>query len=161
MEPARGSAVPVSARAPTPTVVALLSVTPTPAGAVVNSPVQDPYRPLREFLALPTFTPAAQRSPAPGIMDGGQVIVFDRPPANIYITFADGPGLYEVDVVDQRSTVIQRLLQKRVLSDHGEWAVWNGKDALGMESPVGDYWVLLSKEGRLISRISVRKANAP
>jgi hypothetical protein len=116
---------------------------------------------LREFLALPTFTPTVEAGPTATVENSGQVIVFDRPPANIYITFADGPGIYEVDVVDQRSAVIQRLLQKRVISDHGEWAVWNGKDALGAESPVGDYWVLLLKEGKLISRTWVRKVNSP
>ncbi|HVZ81098.1 MAG TPA: hypothetical protein VHE12_09955 [bacterium] len=147
-----------------PSLSAVLHAPGTLTPAVVATPTEealDIYRPLHEFLAQPTFTPTAVPvlSPIPAI--GGEVIVFDRPPANIYVTFADGPGLYTVDVLDSRSTPIKRILEKKVIADHGEWTVWDGKDARGADSPPGDYWVLLSREGKSVNRVLVRKRPSP
>jgi hypothetical protein len=126
-----------------------------------TKPVSDIYQPLRDFLDLPTFTPTPGSVPAHAVGNGAEVIVFDRPPANIYITFADGPGLYTVDVLDPNGVLVKRILEKKVVAEHGEWAVWDGKDPAGADSLAGDYQVLLSKEGKPISRTLVRKISTP
>jgi hypothetical protein len=153
-------------------------VTPTPVPGFVMSaqtrptatpvapkakaePVSDPYKPLREFLALPTFTPEVAGGPAPEVAPAGQTIVFDRPPANIYVTFEDGPGVYQLEVYDLGQRSIRHLFGKKVIAEHGEWVDWDGKNEARIEVPAGDYWVFFEKDGKNIDRILIHKILGP
>lgn len=156
----RGWATPTAA----PSFAALSQTLPTStpvASKTQTEPVSDIYKPLREFLALPTFTPDVTGTPTPEVAQAGQTIVFDRPPANIYVTFEDGTGVYRLAVYDLQQGPIRRLFDKKVIAEHGEWVDWDGKNEAGIEAPAGDYWVLFSKDGKTINRILVHKTIGP
>jgi hypothetical protein len=84
-----------------------------------------------------------------------QTIVFGKPPANIYISFADGPGVYRLEIFDQGLHPLRNLFEKRIVAQEDAWVEWDGKDDGGQDVPFGPYLAVYSKDGRELNRIMV------
>src|SRR5581483_4179388 len=87
-----------------------------------------------------------------------QTIVFSEPPANIYMSFADGPGFYRLDVLDVARRHVRTLFEKKVVARQEEWVEWDGKDDSGHEAAPGGYKVVFSKDGKPINEIIAVRA---
>lgn len=166
---------------PTPTAVFYPApvLNPTPVKRIVSS------RPVRRPRPRPTptlgFSPPAGRvvldsgepssstpvllpSPTPVITvqtegSEGQTIVFDRPPANIYMSFADGPGVYRLEVWDKDGRRVRNLYEKKIIAMAEDWATWDGKDEQGLDCPRGWYFVIFSKDGKMLKKILAGKTS--
>ena len=88
-------------------------------------------------------------------MDPSLNVVFTEPPANIYITFKDGPGRYQVEVVDDRGNSLEAVFDQKVVAQSDAWVEWDCLDQNGQLVSPGQYFVILSKDGKAIKRISV------
>ena len=102
-------------------------------------------------------------TPAPSPMaekTEGQTIVFDQPPANIYMSFADGPGVYRLEVLDKDGRHVRDLYEKKIVAAAEDWAEWDGKDDRGLDCPRGWYYVIFSKDGTAIKKILAEKTNS-
>jgi hypothetical protein len=69
------------------------------------------------------------------------------PPANLYVSFADGPGIYRLMVYDFQGHPVRLIYEKRVSTQPDDWAVWDGKEASGQDAPPGFYWVVFTLNG--------------
>jgi len=124
----------VSAPAPSPT--------PMPV-AVQPAAVWQGY-------AAPTSVPTV-------ILQNDGSIVFGASNANILVSFGDGPGLYKVEVMDDHFNHLKTLFDQRVLENSESWLNWNGKDDLGNDVPAGNYFVICSKEGTVLQKITLSR----
>ncbi len=86
-----------------------------------------------------------------------QTIVFDTPPANIYMSFADGPGVYRLEVFDESGRHFKNLFERKIVATEEAWAVWDGKNDQGAEAPPGRYFVIFSKDGKVLKNIFVTR----
>ena len=89
--------------------------------------------------------------------DQAQTIVFESQPANIYISFADGPGVYGLEVVDASLRHVRALFEKRIVAQPDDWVEWDGKDDAGRDMPAGLYTVLYTKDGRALNKLILVK----
>jgi hypothetical protein len=135
------------------------SPTPVPDFGITNR--IDPI----EKMAPPVMAQAAPLTPTPGVTPEttpslAQTIVFDNQPANIYISYADGPGIYRLEVVDSSGNHLRNLFEKRVVAQQDDWVDWDGRDDTGREMPPGQYTVLYTKDGKGLNElILMRTAN--
>jgi hypothetical protein len=134
---------------PTPTLGFAPRVVAEPV--VVNAPeVQE-----KALLSTPT---ASFTDETTG--DQAQTIVFGVPPANIYISFADGPGVYRLEVFDNALHPLRNLFEQKIVAQADAWIEWDGKDDQGKDVPSGSYLAIYSKDGRELNKIIVvRSAN--
>lgn len=107
----------------------------------------------------PTPVPPPNASQQP-TSDGAQTIVFEDQPANIYISYADGPGIYRLEVVDASLHPIRALFEKHVVAQQDDWVEWDGKDDAGREMPTGQYTVLYTKDGMELNKLILVKTAA-
>jgi hypothetical protein len=91
------------------------------------------------------------------IQDDGAV-VFGQSYANILVLFGDGPGYYKVEAVDSNHNHLKTLLNQRIINTSEMWLTWDGKDEQGKDVPVGQYFILCSKEGAVLQTILLRRA---
>lgn len=114
--------------------------------------------------------PQPQPSPTPARLNPAQLpsldpslnVVFTEPPANIYITFADGPGRYQVEVVDDRGNALETIFDRKIVAESDAWVVWDGMNPKVKLVAPGQYYVILTKDGKALKRISViRDTPAP
>jgi hypothetical protein len=82
-------------------------------------------------------------------------VTFSSPPANIYVTFADGPGEYTAEVVDSVGNTLEAIFEQRVVAQSDAWLEWDGLDQRGKDTLPGQYYVILFKDGKALKRISV------
>src|SRR6185295_19422192 len=75
----------------------------------------------------PPVEEAPALTPQPNL-DQAQTIVFDAPPAKIFVTFAGGPGRYQLEVVDEGGNHLKTLFDKRVVAGGELWLEWAGKN---------------------------------
>ena len=90
------------------------------------------------------------------------VVSSDRT-ANLYINFADGPGVYQLVVLDRKGTPVRALFRERVVAQADTWITWDGKDDQGKDIPEGESVVLFLKDGVELKRIIVLRTvgNSP
>jgi flagellar hook assembly protein FlgD len=69
------------------------------------------------------------------------------PPANLYVNFADGPGIYQLAIYDSQGQLIRSIYQKRAINESDDWAVWDGKNESGRDALPGYYRVLFTLNG--------------
>ncbi|HJT23328.1 MAG TPA: hypothetical protein VJ873_02045 [bacterium] len=125
---------PVPARVPTPFYrLPALPSTPATAGSLL----------LAE--GRPSAKPAPSNAPL--------TIVFTDFPINIYMGFRDGMGEYQLNILDSQGLPVQTVFDKRITTEKEQWAAWDGKNGAGMESPIGLYYAVLSKDGRFLRKI--------
>ncbi|HUO58750.1 MAG TPA: CIA30 family protein [bacterium] len=134
----------VSRPTPTPTWHPAETFTPRPAMATSSS---------RHSKALPP-APTPKPLPLPPL-DTAQAIEFTAPPANIYVTFADGPGTYLLRVVDSRAMPVRTIYDHHVVSEDDAWVEWDGKDEQGRDVPPGQYYVVFYKDGKALKSLSL------
>jgi hypothetical protein len=114
-------------------------VPPTPT---VNWDYQPPTPtptdiPVLPALPTPTFTVVITGS-AP------QTLVVEVLPANLYVSFSDGPGAYRVFILDSWGKTIRKVYDRRVVAQSEDWAYWDGLDESGRAEPPGIYRVLFT-----------------
>jgi flagellar hook assembly protein FlgD len=88
-------------------------------------------------------------------LDPNVSVVFSAPPANIDVTFADGPGRYQLEVVDGSGNSLEAIFDQRVVMEGDTWVEWDGRDAKGRDVPPGQYYVILYKDGKALKSISL------
>jgi hypothetical protein len=133
---------------------------PTPTFAFVAQVTAEPFEanappaPVKALIA-PTASFTIMAAP-----EEAQTIVFGKPPANIYISFADGPGVYRLEIFDQALHPLRNLFEKKIVAQEDAWVEWDGKDDQGQDVPFGPYLAVYSKDGRELNKIMVvRSAN--
>jgi flagellar hook assembly protein FlgD len=87
-----------------------------------------------------------------------QAIVFQTPPVEIYVTFEDGAGRYQLEVVDERGNPLQLIFDKKIVGEGDSWVTWDGKDGQGRNMPAGQYFVIFYKDGQPLRSISVYRS---
>jgi hypothetical protein len=155
-----------------PESIPTLRPTPVPRvrpAAVVIKPTSTPVR-LRpthtpKLILVPNLTPTPTATPLRKIptpvptwlpnLDRELTVQFTAPPANIYVTFADGSGNYRVEVVDSVGNSLGTIYGKKVVSQGDAWLEWDGRDQKSRDVPPGQYYVILYKDGKAIKSISV------
>lgn len=100
------------------------------------------------LVPLPTLGVKAEQSQT-------QAVTFDSGYANIYASFADGEGTYQLEVVDGQGKHVKNLYKKRLVSSREMWLKWDGTNEEGSSMPAGRYIVLYSKDGKELARIFV------
>ncbi len=135
---------------PTPTWVWRPTKTATPWPWPTITPIpQDP-------LPTPTLVAPALLS----LLDKEQTIEFSAPPANIYVTFADGPGHYQLQIVNAGANLVKTIYDRHVIGETDTWVEWDGHDERGHDMPPGRYFVVIYKDGKALKSISVIRSPA-
>ncbi len=132
--------------------------TPTLIPGFETTSLADPYK-MSAPAAAPTVvatTPTTAVADLPTAAKA-QTVVFQKMDANIYISFADGPGIYRLEVVDNTGAHLRNLFEKRVVAEQDEWVQWDGKDDGGKDAPPGQYTVLYTKDGENINQLVLIK----
>ena len=78
-------------------------------------------------------------------------------PTEFNLTFSDGPGLYEAEVLDSNGLLIRILLRQSVMAPCSSWVQWDGRDSKGIETPPGRYEVILFKNGKFLKTSPLMK----
>jgi hypothetical protein len=123
---------------------------PTPIDTPTPAPVDVPSAAVWPGDAAPTPVPTV-------ILQNDGSIVFGVSNANILVSFGDGPGMYKVEVMDDHFTHLKTLFNQRVLENSESWLNWNGKDDSGNDVPAGSYFVICSKEGTVLQKITLSR----
>ncbi len=154
---------PRAAQTPTPAILSPRGAFPTPVRLNLLTPTDTPTSP-------PTHRPKPrpQSFPTPARLNPAQWpsldptlnVSFIEPPANIYITFADGPGRYQVVVVDDQGNTLEAVFDRKVAAESDAWVEWDGLNPKGKLVSPGQYFVILFKDGKALKRISVIR-NSP
>lgn len=103
-----------------------------------------------ENRVISTWAPAFPPKP-----DQGQTFIFFEPPANIYVTFADGSGHYRVEVLDNKGAVLEVIYDQKVIGKKDSWLEWDGLDGKGHLVPPGRYSIVIFKDGRVLKSLVV------
>lgn len=147
---------------PSPTKRAKKTMTPF-VGALLSPKVKRHI-----YQKTSTFTPtpiALEPTVTPEMGDTStkaQTMVFDDSTANIYVQFADGPGIYRLEVIDMKGRHLRNLFEKNVVAQTDAWVDWDGKDDQGRDVPLGVDMILFSKgEKELRKLIVIRKSTTP
>ena len=106
--------------------------------------------PTMEEVVVPTFTPIPQQD-----LGMAATIVFVNPPVNIDASFADGPGRYKLEIVDDQGNHVNTLYDKHVGFEKETWISWDGTNEQGRLMRYGQYFALFSKDGRMIQKIAL------
>ncbi len=143
-----------------PTHTRRLRLKPTPTFAWL------PPTPTWTYLPLPTWTPlprprTQKPTPIPTWLPPlvkAQAIFFQTPPVEVYVTFEDGPGRYQLQVVDAGGNPLEMIFDKQIVAEGDNWATWDGKDGRGQEVAVGQYFIVFYKDGQPLRSISVYRS---
>jgi len=136
---------------PTPTLLPFRpTATWTPLRLAPWTPTPPPLRP--RPTPLPAWLP-------PPVKD--QTIVFQTPPVEIYITFADGVGRYQLQVVDGQGRPLEVVYDRKIVGEKDDWVTWDGKDGWGRDVAPGQYYVIFYKDGKPLRSISVYRSGIP
>ena len=113
-------------------------------------PFKQEAPPVLRQAPAPSPTVQAMTAPVPA---GAQTIVFQDWPANIYVSYADGAGVYGLEVLDSGSRHLRSLCEKKVVGQKDDWVEWDGRDDNGKDVPQGEYTVLFTKNGKLLTQL--------
>ena len=133
---------------PTPTWIWRPTKTATPRPWLTRTPI------LKTALPTPTLVAPTLLS----LLDKEQTINFAAPPANIYVSFGDGPGWYQLQVVDIRANLVKTIYDHHVVAETDAWVEWDGRDEKGEDMPPGQYFVVIYKDGTALKSISVMRS---
>ena len=103
-------------------------------------------------VTIPTLAPLTAASASTSI--------FEETPANIYLTYADGPGLYRLIVLDAGGLQVREIFNKKVVAQEGEWVEWDGRGDLGRSLPDGIYSIVFYKDDKILKEIPIRKKDS-
>lgn len=82
-------------------------------------------------------------------------IVFQTPPVEIYVTFADGPGRYQLELVGTQGNPLRMIFDREIVGEGDAWVTWDGKNEKGQDMSLGQYFVIFYKDGKPLRSISV------
>ncbi|HXL73975.1 MAG TPA: hypothetical protein VN963_10165, partial [bacterium] len=103
-----------------------------------------------QVLTTATFTPTASQD-----LSIATTITFANPPVNIDASFADGPGLYKLEIVNTQGVHLNTLYNKQSGFEKEIWITWDGTNDQGQLLRYGNYYALFSKDGALIEKIAL------
>jgi hypothetical protein len=131
----------------------LPTFTPVPPPPPTETPT--PIRRQRPKPTLPPrFTPTSTVTPESArVVSAPETIVFVNPPVNVYVSFADGPGRYKLEVMDGQGNHIKTLYDKTVSYERETWLSWDGTNEDGRLMPAARYRATLTKDGKVLHRI--------
>jgi len=121
---------------------------------VVYPPVQsqpvvnEPPEPLMHVM-----TPLLIETPNENPANLPQTILFDSFPANIYVVFAEGTGVYQVEMFDMKGNHLKTPYQKMVVAQKDAWVDWDGTDDSGAQKGSGPFSAVFSKDGIALKKI--------
>jgi hypothetical protein len=167
---------------PTPTTLPMNLSISQPTFVPISTPTPRP-RPKRRFKPTPTWVwnPTRTAKPWPtqtpvleaavatpptvapallNLLDREQTIQFAAPPATIYVTFADGPGWYQLKIVDSQDNLIKTIYDHHVVAESDAWVEWDGQDKKGSDMPPGQYFAVFYKDGTALKSLLVIRAPA-
>ncbi len=133
--------------APTPTI----NVQPTPT---INWDYQPPTPTPTDIPVLPAIP-----TPTSTVETSGsepQTLVVEVLPANLYVNFSDGPGIYRVFILDSQGKTIRKVYDRRVVAQSEDWAYWDGLDNSGQTEPSGTYRVLFTLNDKPLKDIYLK-----
>jgi hypothetical protein len=114
-------------------------VQPTPT---INWDYQPPTPTPADIPVLPAVPTPTSTVESTG--SAPQTLVVEVLPANLYVSFADGPGIYRVFILDSQGKTIRKVYDRRVVAQSEDWAYWDGLDDSGRAEPPGIYRVLFT-----------------
>jgi flagellar hook assembly protein FlgD len=85
----------------------------------------------------------------------GQELIFQTLPFEVYMTFEDGPGRYQLEVVDESGRPLRMVFDGKIVGEKDTWVNWDGKDSRGQAVQPGHYYLVFYKDGKAIKSISV------
>jgi hypothetical protein len=136
---------------PTPSWTWIAPKRPTPLPTATFIPLPPSLGPLIPLPVLEQMPP----------LDQAQTIVFGATPANIYATFGDGPGRYQLEITNSQGNPLKVIYNQRIIAQKDAWAYWDGTNSKGLDMPPGQYFVVFFKDSKPLKRISiVRTAEA-
>lgn len=98
----------------------------------------------------PTMTPSPTATPVPS---QPQTLVVQELPFDLYTSFSEGPGIYQVELLDPVGAHFKTLFRQRITAQKETWVRWDGSDEAGSAAPPGVYQVVLSKDGLVLKKI--------
>jgi hypothetical protein len=102
---------------------------PTKTAMPLSPPTRTPIP--KDVFPTPTAVAPALLS----LLDREQTIEFAAPPANIYVTFGDGPGRYQLQIVDRGARLVKNIYDRHVVGETDSWVEWDGRDEKGEDMP--------------------------
>ncbi|MGH7739276.1 MAG: hypothetical protein ACREL1_03925, partial [bacterium] len=97
---------------------------------------------------FPTDTPRPTSTPTP-------IPANVQQPMSFYVSLMDGPGRYQLEVMDGAGQSLRTLLERDLTGSEQVWVRWDGKDARGQNLPLGNYWLRCSKNGVMIRKMNL------
>src|SRR5665213_3134111 len=91
----------------------------------------------------PTATPTLITVPSQNLSIA-TTITFANPPVNIDASFADGPGLYRLEIVDAQGLHLNTLYNKQSGFEKEIWITWDGTNDQGQLLRYGNYYAPVS-----------------
>lgn len=85
-------------------------------------------------------------------------MVFQTPPVQVYVTFEDGSGHYQLEVVDAKGNPLEMIFDKTIVGEGDDWVIWDGKDGRGRDVPPGQYFIVFYKDGKPLKSVSVYRS---
>jgi len=132
------------------------TTTPSPTALEYPRPTPLKLYPTRVPRPLAAVPPAPRPTPIHlPPLDPNVAVVFYAPPANINVTFADGPGRYQMEVVDSVGNSLESIFDQTVSYTSSTWVEWDGLDEKGKTVPPGQYYAVLYKDGKALRSISI------
>jgi len=131
-------------------------------------PPTETSTPVRRMKPRPTATPRftatavfTEEPSKPASMP--ETIVFVNPPVNIDVSFGDGQGNYKLEITDSQGSHLTTLYEKHVSYERETWITWDGTNDSGKLMPLGHYFALFSKDGKVLRKIALEwiKADNP
>jgi flagellar hook assembly protein FlgD len=82
-------------------------------------------------------------------------MAFSSLPININASFADGPGLYECEIVDRNGKHVSTVYKKQVGFEKDDWISWDATNDQGQKMPAGYYYAIVTYNGNPIGHIPI------
>jgi hypothetical protein len=146
--------VPISTPTPRPK-PKRIRLKPTPTWVWNRTRTATPWPTQTQVLEAAVATPTTVAPVLLNLLDREQTIQFAAPPANIYVTFADGPGWYQLKIVDSQDNLIKTIYDHHVLAESDAWVEWDGQDNKGNDMPPGQYFAVFYKDGTALKSLLV------
>ncbi len=100
----------------------------------------------------PTMTPTPTEVP---VLNQPETLVVEELPANLYVQFSDGPGIYQLELLNAKGNHYVTLFRQRISTRKDAWVQWDGKNEQGSSAPPGNYQVELTKDGLFLKKIQL------
>ena len=90
-------------------------------------------------------------------MERTETLVFSTFPAAFMVTFDQGPGHYQLEVVDSKLKAVKVIYDQVVGSQSYAWVEWDGKNKMKYDVLAGQYYVVYFKDGKPIKTLPIAR----